>query len=86
MATKGMDEGGQASAPTKAENSPSEVESPRIESLIVGTMLRRRRSYRKIHLRKTWLYVVPKLPLMKLRYYSISEGEGSNRLKDGMTF
>jgi hypothetical protein len=35
---------------------------------------------------KTWLYVIPKLPLMKLRYYSISEGEGSNRLKDGMTF
>jgi hypothetical protein len=27
---------------------------------------------------KTWLYVIPKIPLMKLRYYSISEGEGSN--------
>jgi hypothetical protein len=35
---------------------------------------------------KTCLYVTPKLPLMKLRYYSVSEDEGSNRLKDGMTF
>jgi hypothetical protein len=29
--------------------------------------------------------VLPKLPLMKLRYYNVSEDEGSNRLKDGMT-
>jgi hypothetical protein len=35
---------------------------------------------------KTCLYVIPKLPLMKLRYYNVSEDEGSNRLKDGMTF
>jgi hypothetical protein len=35
---------------------------------------------------KTCLYVIPKLPLMKLRYYTVSEGEGSNRLKHGMTF
>jgi hypothetical protein len=28
---------------------------------------------------------VPKLPLMKLRYYNVSEDEGSNRLKDEMT-
>jgi hypothetical protein len=35
---------------------------------------------------KSCLYVMPKLPLMKLRCYSISEDEGSNRLKDGMTF
>jgi hypothetical protein len=35
---------------------------------------------------KTCLYVTPKLTLMKLRYFSISKGEGSNRLKDGMTF
>jgi hypothetical protein len=31
-------------------------------------------------------YVMPKVPFMKLRYYSISEDEGSNRLKDRMTF
>jgi hypothetical protein len=35
---------------------------------------------------KTCLYVIPKLLLIKLRYYSVSEDEGSNRLKDGMTF
>jgi hypothetical protein len=35
---------------------------------------------------KTCLYVIPKLPLMKLRYYNVSEDEGLNRLKDGMTF
>jgi hypothetical protein len=35
---------------------------------------------------KSCLYVMPKLPLMKLRCYSVSEDEGSNRLKDGMTF
>jgi hypothetical protein len=35
---------------------------------------------------KTCSYVIPKLPLMKLRYYNVSEDEGSNRLKDGMTF
>src|SRR5688572_5713452 len=35
---------------------------------------------------KTCLYVIPKLPLMKLRYYNVSEDEGSNRLKNGMTF
>jgi hypothetical protein len=52
----------------------------------VGTMLRRRRSCRKKHLRQICLYVVPKLPLMKLRYYNVSEDEGSNRLRDGMTF
>jgi hypothetical protein len=32
----------------------------------VGTMLRRRRSCRKKHLRQICLYVIPKLPLMKL--------------------
>jgi hypothetical protein len=52
----------------------------------VGTMLRRQRSCGKKHLRQICLYVVPKLPLMKLRYYNTSEDEGSNRLKDGMTF
>jgi hypothetical protein len=52
----------------------------------VGTMLRRRRSYRKKHLRQICLYVIPKLPFMKLRYYNVSKDEGSNRLKDGMTF
>jgi hypothetical protein len=35
---------------------------------------------------KSCLYVMSKLPLMKLRCYSVSEDEGSNRLKDGMTF
>jgi hypothetical protein len=30
--------------------------------------------------------VMPKAPFMKLRYYSISKDEGSNRLKDRMTF
>jgi hypothetical protein len=30
--------------------------------------------------------VTPKAPFMKLRYYSISEDEGSNRLKYRMTF
>jgi ribonuclease HI len=35
---------------------------------------------------KSCLYVMPKLPLMKLRCYSVSEDEGSNRLKDGITF
>jgi hypothetical protein len=35
---------------------------------------------------KTCLYVTPKLSLIKLRYFSVSEGEGSNRLKDGVTF
>ena len=35
---------------------------------------------------KSCLYVMPKLPLMKLRCYSVSEDDGSNRLKDGMTF
>jgi hypothetical protein len=54
--------------------------------VIVGTMLRRRRSYRKKHLRQICLYVIPKLPFMKLRYYNVSKDEGSNRLKDGMTF
>jgi hypothetical protein len=54
--------------------------------MAVGTMVRRRRSCRKKHLRQICLYVVPKLPLMKLRYYNVSEDEGSNRLKDGMTF
>jgi hypothetical protein len=29
---------------------------------------------------------MPKVPFMKLRYYNISEDEGSNRLKDRMTF
>jgi hypothetical protein len=53
---------------------------------VVGNMLRRRRSCRKKHLRQICLYVVPKLPLMKLRYYNVSKDEGSNRLKDGMTF
>jgi hypothetical protein len=35
---------------------------------------------------KACLYVIPKLPLMKLRYYGVSEDEGSNRLKGRMTF
>jgi hypothetical protein len=35
---------------------------------------------------KNFLYVMPKLPLMKLRCYSVSEDEGSNRLKYRMTF
>jgi hypothetical protein len=35
---------------------------------------------------KNYLYMMPKLPLMKLRCYSVSEDEGSNRLKDRMTF
>jgi hypothetical protein len=30
--------------------------------------------------------VMPKVPFMKLRYYSIFEDEGSNQLKDRMTF
>jgi hypothetical protein len=51
---------------------------------LVGVMLRRRRSCRKKHLRQIRLNVVPKLPLMKLRYYNVSEDEGSNRLKDEM--
>jgi hypothetical protein len=46
--------------------------------ITVGTMLRRRRSCRKKHLRQICLYVVPKLPLMKLRYYNVSKDEGSN--------
>jgi hypothetical protein len=51
----------------------------------VGVMLRCRRSCRKKHLRQIRLNVVPKLPLMKLRYYNVSEDEGSNRLKNEMT-
>jgi hypothetical protein len=51
----------------------------------VGAMLRRRRSCRKKHFRQIRLNVVPKLPLMKLRYYNVSEDEGLNRLKDEMT-
>jgi hypothetical protein len=51
----------------------------------VGVMLRRRRSCRKTHLRQIRLNVVPKLPLMKLQYYNVSEDEGSNQLKDEMT-
>jgi hypothetical protein len=35
---------------------------------------------------KICLYVTPKLSLIKLRCYSVSEDEGSNRLKDEMTF
>jgi hypothetical protein len=35
---------------------------------------------------KNCLYMMPKLPLMKLRCYSVSEDEGSNQLKDRMTF
>jgi hypothetical protein len=35
---------------------------------------------------KSCLYVMSKLPLMKLRCYNVSEDEGSNRLKEGMTF
>jgi hypothetical protein len=35
---------------------------------------------------KSCLYVMPNPSLMKLRCYSVSEDEGSNRLKDGMTF
>jgi hypothetical protein len=35
---------------------------------------------------KARLYEIPNLPLMKLRYYGISEYEGSNRLKSRMTF
>jgi hypothetical protein len=35
---------------------------------------------------KACLYKIPKLPLMKLRYYGVSEDEGSNRLESRMTF
>jgi hypothetical protein len=35
---------------------------------------------------KACLYEIPKLPLMKLRYYGVSEDEGSNRLESRMTF
>jgi hypothetical protein len=35
---------------------------------------------------KVCLYEIPNLPLMKLRYYGVSEDEGSNRLKSRMTF
>jgi hypothetical protein len=38
------------------------------------------------HLRQICLYVIPKLPLIKLRHYSVSKDEGSNRLKDGIIF
>jgi hypothetical protein len=51
---------------------------------IVGAMLHRRRSCRKKYLWQIRLNVVPKLPLMKLWYYNVSEDEGSNRLKDEM--
>jgi hypothetical protein len=39
----------------------------------VWAMLRRQRSCTKKHLRQIRLNVVPKLPLMKLRYYNVSE-------------
>jgi hypothetical protein len=51
-------------------------------TICVGAMLRRRRSCRNKHLRQVRLNAVPKLPLMKLRYYNVYEDEGSNRLKD----
>jgi hypothetical protein len=35
---------------------------------------------------KACLYEIPKLPLMKLQYYGVSEDEGSNRLESRMTF
>jgi hypothetical protein len=35
---------------------------------------------------KACLYVISMLPLVKLWYYGVSEDEGSNRLKGGMTF
>jgi hypothetical protein len=57
----------------------------RMSLVRVGAMLRHRRSCRKKHLRQIRLNVVPKLPLMKLRYYNVSEDEGSNRLKNEMT-
>jgi hypothetical protein len=38
------------------------------------------------HLQQIYLYEIPKLPLIKLRRYSVSKDEGSNRLKDGITF
>jgi hypothetical protein len=52
---------------------------------VVGAMLHRRRSCRNKHLRQIRLNAVPKLPLMKLRYYNVYKDEGSNRLKDEMT-
>jgi hypothetical protein len=38
------------------------------------------------HLQQICLYEIPMLPLIKLRHYSMSKDEGSNRLKDGITF
>jgi hypothetical protein len=51
----------------------------------VGGMLRRRRSYKKKHLRQILSKAVPKLSSMKLRHIDMSQDEGVNRLKDEMT-
>jgi hypothetical protein len=59
----------------------SRIMIQKFEMSIVGTMLRHRRSCGKKQLRLKLL-----VPFMKLRYYSISEDGGSNRLKDRMTF
>jgi hypothetical protein len=47
-----------------------------LENLIVGGMLRRQRSFKKKHLRQIPLKATPKLPLMKLWHYEMSQDEG----------
>jgi hypothetical protein len=51
----------------------------------VGGMLRRRRSYKKKHLRQILSKAVSKLSPIKLRYSDMSQDEGVNQLKDEMT-
>jgi hypothetical protein len=52
----------------------------------VGTMLHRRRSCRKKQLRQKLLIRDAEATTHEASCYSVSEDEGSNRLKDGMTF
>jgi hypothetical protein len=53
---------------------------------LVGTMLHRRRSYRKKQLRQKLLIRDAEATTHEASCYSVSEDERSNRLKDGMTF
>jgi hypothetical protein len=56
-----------------------------ITIIVVGGMLRRRRSCKKKHLRQILSKAVPKLSSIKLRHSGMSQDEGVNRLKDEIT-
>jgi uncharacterized small protein (DUF1192 family) len=55
------------------------------ENMIVGGMLRRRRSCKKKHLRLVLSKAAPKLSSMKLRHSGMSQDEGLHWLKNEMT-